>query len=289
MGKRKHRHRNNGAAAIEMRPEPISEIIEPVSRETLMIEEPERTFDAETVNTLLNHPTILPAIIIPGREGPLDASALIADPHNFWLMAPGGCIAFIRDEPGIYEVHTNFLPEYRGRNALRSSIAAYHWMFTRTDCMILQTRVPAPNRAADMFCKIIGATKEFTRQGIWPTDKGMVDLAFWQLHYHDWVRRAPSINATGRKFHEKLEAERIRHNLEEPLHADEECHDRHVGACVEMVYAGQPDKGCVLYNRFAAFAGYGKIALIARSPLVIDIGDAVLQVLDQDFKVLKFK
>jgi hypothetical protein len=249
----------------------------------------ERTFDVEAVNAILNHPTVLPAITVPGRTGPIDATALIENTHNFFMMAPGGCIAFCQDEPGIYEVHTNFLPEYRGRIALRASEQAYHWMFMNTDCMILQTRVPAPNVAADMFCRLIGATKQFTRKSIWPTEKGLVDLDFWQFPYQDWIRRAPSVNMSGRRFHEKLESERIRHRLEHPLHPDEECHDRYVGACVEMIYAGQPDKAVVLYNRWASFSGYGKIALIARSPLVVDIGDAVLQVLDNDFRVLKFK
>jgi hypothetical protein len=288
MGKRNRRHRENRVAAlvdpiVVIAPKPIA-IVAPV------VPQIERTFDPESVNAILNHPTVLPAITLPGRAGPIDATALIMDTHNVFMLAPGGCIAFVRQEPGVYEVHTNFLPEYRGRNAIRSSQAAYHWMFTHTDCMILQTKVPAPNVAADMFCKIVGATKEFVRKGIWPTEKGFVDLAFWQLHYHDWVRRASGLTASGHTFHEKLESERIRHNLEEPLHADEECHDRYVGACVEMVYAGQPEKGAVLYNRFAEFAGYGSIALLSRSnPLVLDIGDAVLQVLDNDFKVVKFK
>jgi hypothetical protein len=289
MGKRKHRqHRNGNIALIEIQapplPEPVLMMDQAMASPTV-----ERTFAIDRVNEILNHPTILPAITIPGFAGPIDAMELVLDSHNFFMMAPGGCIAFCRDEPGIYEVHTNFLPEYRGRNALRSSIAAYRWMFTHTDCMILQTRVPAFNVAADLFCRLVEATKQFTRQAVWPTDKGLVDLAFWQFPYADWIRRTPSINMSGRRFHEKLESERIRHNLEHPLHADEECHDRYVGACVEMVYAGQPDKAVVLYNRWASFAGYGKISLIARSPLVVDIGDAVLQILDQDFKVLKFK
>lgn len=286
MGKRKHRHHRNNGAEIEIRPVPIAPgVIMPLMPEPTI----ERTFDGELVNKLLNHPSIFPSISIHGRTEPLDITPLITEPHNVFMAAPGGIVAFIREEPGIYEVHTNFLPEYRGRNALKASRAAYHWMFINTDCMILQTKVPGFNVAADMFCRLVGATKEFTRPGIWPTDKGLVDMAFWQLHYHDWVRNAPSVSATGRAFHTKLEAERIRHNLEEPLHPDEDCHDRYVGACVEMVYAGQPDKGVVLYNRWAGFSGYGKISLIARAPLVIDIGDAVLQVLAHDFKVLKFK
>jgi hypothetical protein len=291
MGKRKQRYRNNHAAVlVEM---PASNVVPLLHIETAPQVNPEpeieRTFAPDRVNEIINHPSILPAVTVPGISIPLDMTPLVMDTHNFFLMAPGGCIVFIRDEPGIYEVHTNFLPEYRGRNALRASRAAYRWMFTRTDCMILQTRVPAPNVAADLFCRLVGATKDFVRPKVWPTVNGMVDLAFWTLHYADWVRRDGSVSASGHAFHVKLESERIRHNLEDPLHPDEECHDRYVGACVEMIYGGQPDKAVILYNRWAGFSGYGKIALIARSPMVLDIGDAVLQVLDHDFRVLKFK
>jgi hypothetical protein len=121
MGKRKHRHmhRTNGAEVLEVRSEPvISPALEPIPPPPETVE---RTFDADLVNRLLNHPTIFPSITIPGREGPLDCSELVADPHNVFMIAPGGSVAFVRDEPGIYEVHTNFLPEYRGRNALRCS------------------------------------------------------------------------------------------------------------------------------------------------------------------------
>lgn len=247
-----------------------------------------RSFDAADINPILNHPSVFPFISIPGLEK-IDATDLLANPSNVLLMANGGGIMFCQSEPGIYEVHTNFLPEYRGRNAIKVSQDAYKWMFDHTDCMVLQTRVPAFNKAADLFCKIVGATKEFERKAVWPTKNGDVDMSFWSLRYEDWVRKADGMQEAGHAFHQKLESERIRHGVDEPLHADEDCHDRYVGACVKMIYAGQPEKAIVLYNRFARFSGYGQISLIAKSPLVVDIGDALLQVGDRDFKVIKFK
>jgi hypothetical protein len=257
-----------------------------------------RTFDPGDVNPILNHPHVLPLITVPGIET-IDVTLLITDPRNVFLMAGGGCIGFCIQDPGqelsqippvfTYEVHTNFLPEHRGRHALRASLAAYRWMFTHTDCMALQTRVPAFNKAAEWFCAFVGATREFDRKAVWPTKDGPVDMSFWSLRYDDWVRKTPALNASGHAFHERLEAERIRHGVQNPLHPDEDCHDRHVGACVETMYGGQPEKAVTLYNRWAQFAGYGVIALVARSPLVVDIGDALLQVGDGNFKVIKFK
>jgi hypothetical protein len=297
MGKRNRRQQRQQVAIempmrpIEMpRPRLVTNILRPEIPEPVL----RRTFDAAEVNPIVNHPSVLSMITVPGIAT-ADLTEVLRDPRNICLVTDGGCIMFghahgqFDKEPGIYEVHTNFLPEYRGRHAIRASLAAYRWIFTHTDCMALVTRVPAFNRAADMFCRIVGATKEYERKAIWPTATGPVDLAFWALRYDDWVRKTSALSATGHAFHQRLEAERIRHHVDEPLHIDEECHDRYVGACVETVYAGQPEKAIVLYNRWAMISGYMEISLIARSPLVIDIGDALLQVGDHEFKVIKFK
>ncbi len=220
---------------------------------------------------------------MPGVEH-IDLSPLLVDHGNVLLMAEGGGILFNWHEasPGggafLYEVHTNFLKPYRGRHAIRVSRNAYRWMFTHTDCMALLTKVPAFNKAADWFCGFVGATKEFERKAAWPTKDGPVDLAFWALRYDDWVRKCPEVVESGRKFHALLDEEFARLDKTEPNHADDECHDRHVGACVEMIYGGQPDKGIILYNRWARFAGYAEIGMVSRSPLVLDIGTALLQI-----------
>lgn len=235
----------------------------------------------------MNEPEILEQIAAPGAAS-LDLTPLLADARNVLLMAQGGGIFFNWHEAGLYEVHTNFLPEYRGKHAFQASLAAYRWMFTRTDCMALLTRVPATNRGARMFCGAVGATREFDRKAIWPTKHGLVDVSFWALRYDDWVRKTPSLSEIGREFHARLDAEFARHRALRGEHPDDEWHDRHVGACVEMIYGGQPEKGVVLYNRWARFAGYGMIGIAAHNPLLIDIGDALLQVIDgSSFKVLK--
>lgn len=248
-----------------------------------------RSFDAAEINPIVNHPEVFPLISVPGIEK-LDLTDLLADPRNVLLMAEGGGILFCQQEPGIYEVHTNFLPEHRGRNAIRSSVDAYAWMFMHTDCMVLETKVPAFNKAAEKFCSIVGATKEFERKKVWPTKDGDVDMSFWALRYDDWVRKAHGLVEAGEEFHEHLNRELERHgaDLAQRVHPDEECHDRYVGACVETIYGGQPQKAVVLYNRWAQFAGYLPITLISLAPAVlIDIGDALIHVGDHTFKVIK--
>lgn len=221
--------------------------------------------------------------------GAIDLTESIADQRNVLLIAEGGAIVFFCLEPGVYEVHTNFLPDHRGKHALSASLAAYRWMFTNTDCMVILTRIPVPNLAADVWARVAGFTLEFRRNKIWPTDTGLVDMKFYALRYDDWVRQTPSLSDIGKRFHEKLDSERLRLLAPQEGHSDEECHDRHVGASVEMIHGGQPEKAVILYNRWAIFAGYRLVSLIARDPLMFDIGDAVLQVCDGEFKVLLFR
>ncbi len=248
-----------------------------------------REFAASPVNAILNHPAVFPSISIPGQD-PFDVSASILDPRNYFLCVPGGCVIFLPDVPGsgLYEVHTNFMPGHRGFHAVRASLQAYRWMFARTDCMMLQTRVPAFNEGAERFCEAVGASLWFERKQAWPGPDGLVGMKYYTLSYMDWVKRhGKPLVAVGRRFHDKLEHERERLGHPAPQgHPDDECHDLHVGACIEMIYGGMPEKGVQLYNRWARFAGYGQIGLIQREPLVIDICDAVLLVERGDFKAM---
>lgn len=243
-----------------------------------------RTFNPVEVNEILNDPEVYKWIKIPSIKK-LDIYDLIFDFRNVFLMAPGGCIIFFHQEPGIYEVHTNFLKDWRGSNAVRQSVAAYRWMFMQTDCMILQTKVPAFNKAAEMFCRIVGATKDFERKAIWPTENGPVDMSYWTLKYEDWIRKAFSLMKVGREFHDRLDVELA--GTKQESHPDEDCHDLHVGSCVEMIYSGQPEKAVVLYNRWAKFAGYAPISIVSLKPLMIDIASSILQIEDRKFTVIK--
>jgi len=73
---------------------------------------------------------------------------VIENPLNVLLMTEGRRIISGNPSPESTMCNTSFLENYRGRHAIRASLAAYRWMFTHTDCMILQTRVPAFNKAA---------------------------------------------------------------------------------------------------------------------------------------------
>lgn len=253
-----------------------------------------RSFDAAEINAIINDPSVLPNVALPGMDS-IDMAPVIADGRNIFLMADGGVIVFCWCEPGTYEVHTNFLKPERGAHSQRgpyiqnACLAAYRWMFVHTDCLVLLTRIPAFNRAAAIFAPLLGWVRQFERKAVWPTNDGPVDVSFWSLFYNDWVRKTPDLMATGRAFHARLDQEFVRHGVTEPQHADEDCHDLHVGACAEMIFGGQIEKAVSLYNVWARFSGYGQIGLVSREPAVLDIGNALLQIGDGNFKVILVK
>lgn len=244
-----------------------------------------RSLDPAEINAIFNDPEVFRWIKLPGLEK-IDATDLVFELRNYFLIANGGCLAFIYQEPGVYEVHNNFLKEFRGRNALRESMAAIYWMFTHTDCMTLLTKVPEFNKGAEVMSRAVGGTKDFERKNTWPTDDGSVDVSYWSLKYEEWVKRTPSLMGVGREFHDSLEVQLARHGVTEN-HPDEDCHDLYVGACVETIRGGQPDKAVALYNRWAKFAGYETISLVSRDPIIIDISSAILLLEDKTFRIMK--
>ena len=250
------------------------------------------TEDATEINRILNDPSVFPSVSLPDQK-PFDVVPLISDPRFVFLRGEGGVIAFTPDSEagsGLYEVHTNFLEGFRGGHAIDVSLEAYRWMFTHTNCVMLQTRVPVFNKAAEKFCNSVGAWLWFERSEIWPTKDGNIDLKFYAMSIHDWMRKHPGpLIESGKAFHARLEQEYERHGFAHDPHPDERSHDLAVGACAEMIYGEQPEKAAILYNLWARVAGYRQINLISRNPLVIDIGEAILQVFpfEQTFKVIQ--
>lgn len=252
-----------------------------------------RSFDAADINRILNEKRNFDAIKLPGQKpGDIDATPIVANPLNVLLMSEIGGIIFAQAEPGIYDVHTAFRkPERKGDRsgpAIRNvCLEAYRWMFLSTDAMILQTRMPAFNRAAIVFAPLVGWQFEFERQAVWPTDDDPVAMSYFSMRYEDWARKDENLVAAGRLFHRRLDEEFARHGAPFDNHPDDEAHDRYVGACAAMILTGQPEKAVVLYNRWARFAGYDPISLVSRSPLLVDIGTALLMVENNNFKVIQ--
>lgn len=242
---------------------------------------------ATEINRILNDPGVFPDISIPDQK-PFDVTPLVTDPRFIFLRAEGGVIAFLPEDEYHYQVHTNFLEGYRGKYAVEASLQAYRWMFTHTNCMLLCTRVPCFNKSAEAFCEKVGASLWFERKECWPSSQGNVDCKFFSMSIDEWSRKHPKpLIASGKAFHARLKEEYARHKFAHDPHTDEDSHDLAVGLCAEMIYGSQPEKAIIIYNRWAHVAGYRMINLISRNPLVVDIGEAILHVADNTFKVLQ--
>lgn len=245
-----------------------------------------RETDPARFNAVLNHPGVFEMISVPGDTA-FDCTDVVADPRNILLMSEGGGILFCWQEPCVYQFHTSFLPAYHGRHALAVARAARRFMFTHTDAVSLFTKVPVFNRAASLAVRMVGFRREFVRKAVWPTNKGPVDLEFYGLHFPDWLWIEKGLIESGRAFHDRLDAEYARHGREPHAHPQDDCHDIVVGAAFEMIRGGQPDKAVILYNRMATLIGYGTVALRSRDPVILDIGEAVLMLDGDSFKVIK--
>ena len=252
-----------------------------------------RAFSAENANRIVNDPTVFPYVSVPGIDR-IDLTQALDDPRHVCIEAiddegnVGGVVVFFQQEPGIYEFHTNFLPPWRGSFVLEALNRSLAYMFISTDCAELLTRVPAFNKAAEIGARRIGATREFTRVRSWNTVDGLVDCSFWSISYASWSREQAESVHWGAWFHEQLDRAFVAQGVEKRNpRADEECRDLRAGLAVQMIFAGQVEKAIVLYNQWARFAGHGVISLVLRNPVIVDVGDALLQFDGDHMKVLK--
>ena len=238
-----------------------------------------RVYDAQELNVVVNDPSVHPWV----ATGPelLDLTAVAQDFRNVVLLAEGGAFVALWQEPGVYEVHTQFVATHRGKGAVLAARDALHYIFTATDAQELLTKVPRNNPAALGLARLCHWRREYEHPRGWLGQP----CEYWALRYNDWLWTTPSLQTTCDWFHGRLQEEcaRIGAPFEDhPL----DPHDRPVGATVAMILAGQVEKGLILYARFARVAGYTPMTLCSRVPLVIDIGECLLAVQGEDFVAL---
>lgn len=252
-----------------------------------------RDFSAARINRVVNDPSVLPDISLPGQES-LDLSPVVGDLRNIILMCDeGGIIAHWR-EPGVYEIHTQFAERYRGVSAVRTTREMISWLFLHSPAMELQTKVPDCNAGAQGLVKAISGRFEFERAGAWQGPQGPCGVAYYTLRWSEWLYSPwamGTLAARGEWFHGRLEAAKRAFLAPPDSHLADPSHDVNVGATIELIFAGAIDKALVLYARYARFAGYAEVRLISANPLIIDIQDAVLliDIAGKDFEVLSVR
>ncbi len=171
-------------------------------------------------------------------------------------------------EPGYY------LVEFDGISKL-PHLNAYRVMFTQTDCLGLLAKIPMNGEEAAL-ATLLGWTHQFDSRGI----------GHWELCYNDWIRNTPELMQVGVNFINRLELEFMRHGHTQKIET-EPSYLLHIGALAAMLYTDQMDKAVALYNGWARFADYPQIELKSHSPALLDIGNALLQMTGDSFKVIK--
>ena len=212
-----------------------------------------RDFDAGRLNALANHSKIRPGIGIEGMER-VDLSQLAANPANYILLTDDGGLIFLQHEPGIYNVHAMFVPEARGRFALKVTKLAFWFMFTRSDMMEVLVRVPPGRLDVLGLVRSMNMRKEYESVKYGSTYSSRVQ---------DWLWQAEGLMESGLAFRREFEI-----NVEEdtPVSAS----DRILGFALDCIRGGQSLKGVVVHNRSAVFMPGGvPLAFVNPSPLIV--------------------
>lgn len=245
---------------------------------TLIVPAIRRTMDAAFLNAVANDPAVRPHL---AGDGAIDLAGLAADPRNVLLQSDCGGFLIHALGAGVYEVHSMFLPG-NGTAPVRAMRAAQEWVFTRTDCHTIVSRVPKANRRAKGFAITgrLGTVFERDCAQLGPCEYVRIDLMGWAMGN-------AALEGHGEAFHDALSAAKEAAGSALPVHDHDAAHERAVGAAWLMIRHGQAAKGVGFYNTWAQWAGYAPIALLSASPVVVDVVDAVVGLNDNlDLEVL---
>lgn len=114
-----------------------------------------RTHDPEILNKIINDAAVLPYVRVANEEY-LDVTEILSDSRNICLLSEYGGFFCVYLGDGIYEGHTQFLPEGRGRRAIAVGKEAIEFMFNIIGAKKIIGYTPLDNRAARMFNRLIG-------------------------------------------------------------------------------------------------------------------------------------
>jgi hypothetical protein len=137
-----------------------------------------RAYDAKFIDSVINHPQVRPYVGLP-EGGVISLATLLRDRRNILLLGEGGGIFYHFIDDGIYEAHTQFLPENRGKYVVEFCLASVDWMFRNTEASELWTRVPHDNRPALALTIRCGGRYDRTEEG----------ADFYKITLFDWMRK----------------------------------------------------------------------------------------------------
>lgn len=114
-----------------------------------------RATDATVHNYIANHPEVKPTFGY--NSDYTDFSPLLIYPEQYVLLHDrvGAASVFEWSAPDVWQGHSLFLPERRGKDGIRSAKDMLAWMFDHGTKMIWGA-TPLTNRPAQMFNRLLG-------------------------------------------------------------------------------------------------------------------------------------
>lgn len=238
-----------------------------------------QTMNPAFLNEVANHPSVRP--FVAAGDTPLDLTPLVTNPNNICLVMEHGGWVIQRLDAGLYEVHSLFLPEGRGRDFQHGAKEGVRWMFTRTECVDLVTRCPDDNGAARIAAALVGFKERYRREKAWHTGAG---ISYQGMTLEQWALRDKACLTAGIALHEAFEEAKVAFGSALPEHPEDVVHDHIAGAAVLIAEAGNIPKAVAFYNRWAIFPGYGRIAQVG--PGCFEVDGAILAVNGAKVEVL---
>lgn len=230
-----------------------------------------RVTDATFLNVVANHPDVRP--FLGGGDGVLDLSGLVSSLANVTVQGEHGGFIAISQGLGVYDIHSLFLPDGRGREAMTLMREGLGYLFLRTDAVELTTRVPSNNASAKALAQLADFTVRFERFKCWPDIGGPFDVATYGLTIEHWAMKSHACFLAGERFHRDIAQAVTVFGGQMPAHSDDgPAHDHAAGAAYLMCLAGNAMKAEHFYNHWANGAGYEPLRVLSYAPLVIDAG-----------------
>jgi RimJ/RimL family protein N-acetyltransferase len=145
--------------------------------------------DVAFLNRVANDKSVRPYLGL--GDGYMDTQWVLDVPGTIFLANEYGGFLLLQTRPGLYSIHSLFLPEGRGAKAVRAALDAVAWVFQNTDAKAITTEVPAPNLAAKWLALRCGFTEISKRPQSWIAPNGEVsDMTDYLLTKPRWEERS---------------------------------------------------------------------------------------------------
>ena len=119
-----------------------------------------RATDAAVVNFIANQPGVYGFIAPNPYSGePIDLTECAERPDHYVLLHNESCdgaMVFEWSGPGIWEMHTMFLPSCRGKKALEAGREMLAYMFDELEAFCIWGQTPRDLKAARLFNNHLG-------------------------------------------------------------------------------------------------------------------------------------